>query len=102
MENLARKAENFIKELRAIGTSINTKENKEDLQSKVKSGLDDQIKSGKMDKFKLQEVLLEQVKEKKMKNMNPFERLRDEIVNFFHSTFTCYLDNMPLDWNWSS
>ena len=101
MIEIIQKAGHFIKELKTIGTSLNTKEDNEDMRKvktlgDIKAGMSP---GGKLDKFKLQEALLEQVKEKKAKNMNPFERLREEIVNFFHSTFTNYLDQMPSTWN---
>merc|ERR1712062_324334 len=52
----------------------------------------------KLDRFKLQQALLEQAKEKKEKNMNPSEVLRKEIIAFLHSTFTDYPNEMPSQW----
>lgn len=42
---------------------------------------------GKMDRFKLQEALLEKAKEARLQSQTPFERLRSNIVDFYHQTF---------------
>ena len=100
ISTISKKAKVFITELKNIGTSLNINEKHQNL---LKTKSIDEIKAespkGKLDKFKLQEALLEQVKEKKSKSMNAFERLREEIVRFCHTTFTTHLDDMPLRWH---
>lgn len=93
-------ANGFIDSLANIGTSIMATATE---SANVKTKTLDEIKSesprGKLDRFKLQQALLEQAKEKKEKSLNPFEVLRKEIIAFLHSTFTDYLNEMPSKWD---
>ena len=89
--------EAFIKELENIETSIAEKEAP---VSKVKT-IEDMKKESpnkKLDRFKLQEALLEQAREKKLKAMNPYELLREKIMAFFHETFKEHLGDLPSSW----
>ena len=48
-------------------------------------------KTGKLDRFKLQEALLERAKEKKRQKMSGFEVTRSKVIDFFNSVFKANL-----------
>lgn len=96
-------ANGFIDSLANIGSSISTTTTTgtapiNNAKTKTLAEIKSESPRGKLDRFKLQQALLEQAKEKKEKNMNPFEVLRKEIIAFLHSTFTDYLNEMPSQW----
>ena len=43
---------------------------------------------------------MEQAREKKVKKMNAYELLRENIMNFLHETLKKHLENMPSKWIW--
>ena len=43
---------------------------------------------------------MEQAREKKVKKMNAYELLRENIMNFLHETLKQHLENMPSKWIW--
>ena len=92
------KVNGFIESLMNFGTSITSVSDPVNTKTKTLAEIKSESPRGKIDKFKLQEALLEQVKEKKTKSMNPFELLREEIINFLHSTFSDHLNEMPSKW----
>jgi len=97
----AQKAESFIKELEDMQNSVVSNDSPI-LSSNVKSLQDLKAESPnkKLDRESLKQVLLEQAREKKVKKMNVYELLRENIMNFIHETLKKHLENMPSKWIW--
>ena len=90
-------ATNLMDELKNVGTSVQLQ--RSDSAPTTPSSKENVLKSGgKIDRFKLQEVLLEQAREKKLKARNPFEILRDKVMDFLHKTFKQFLGQLPSSW----
>ena len=104
VEKLVTEANSLIEELINVGTFVKLQRSESAPSSSTPSSSEkNKLKSNnvKMDRFKLQEALLEQVREKKLNAKNPFEVLRDKIIDFLHHTFKKYLGTLPSTWAFS-
>ena len=104
VEKLVTEARSLIEELINVGTFVKLQRSESAPSSSTPSSSEkNKLKSNnvKMDRFKLQEALLEQVREKKLNAKNPFEVLRDKIIDFLHHTFKKYLGTLPSTWAFS-
>ena len=104
VEKVVTKAKSLIEELTNVGNSVKLQRSESapvTPSSSEKNKLNKSEKTVKMDRFKLQEALLEQVREKKLNAKNPFEVLRDKIMDFLHHTFKKFLGTLPSNWEFS-
>ena len=103
VEKVVTEAKSLIEELTNVGNVVKLQRS-ESAPATPSSSEKNTLKSEKtvkMDRFKLQEALLEQVREKKLNAKNPFEVLRDKIIDFLHHTFKKYLGTLPSTWAFS-
>ena len=103
VEKVVTEAKSLIEELTNVGNVVKLQRSESapvTPSSSEKNTLKSE-KTVKMDRFKLQEALLEQVREKKLNSKNPFEVLRDKIMDFLHHTFKKFLGTLPSTWEFS-